>query len=381
MTRRLERNLRHRWLGGVCSGFARFIGLDIFPVRMAFRILFMAFTPMLWWVYLALWLFMPAQRLYDDNEVAIKRVPKSVYRRSVRVEVRQLDFGDVLEMARGKVSERVFEKISHIDSNVRALLPSLTWWRTLTQPELATIKRSALEYFPQTLQQYLNLPRGYAETYSLANGLTPEEKLLSELRVLENALNKALESVYAKHKVSVPEDLKRLNERFSEARNPSDEVKETLDNLVRRSQGRVPDDVLEKITSIRAAIVSVLPQLQALPGGLTHEAYNLRQTALEYLPDALGKYLNLPASFAEQYRLSNGKTAKETLLEQLSLLEETVKKMVGDVYQDDTDALLIHGRFLKDKFATQRFALPAGGEELRVKLPDLTATETVKVKR
>lgn len=380
MIRRLERNLRHRWLGGVCSGLARFIGLDIFPVRMAFRFLFIAFTPMLWWVYLALWLFMPAQRLYDDSEVAV-RAPKSVYRPTVRVEVRQLDFGDVLEMSRGKVSERVFEKISHIDSNVRALLPSLTWWRTLTQPELATIKRAALEYFPQTLQQYLNLPRGYAETYSLANGLTPEEKLLSELRVLENALNKALESVYAKHKVSVPEDLKRLNERFAEPRNPSDEVKETLDNLVRRSQGRVPDDVLEKITNIRAAIVSVLPQLQAMPGGLTHEAYNLRQTALEYLPDALGKYLNLPASFAEQYRLSNGKTAKETLLEQLTLLEETVKKMVGDVYQDDTDALLIHGRFLKDKFATQRFALPAGGEELRVKLPDLTATEAVKVKR
>lgn len=379
MTRRLERNLRHRWFGGVCSGFARFIGLDVFPVRMAFRFLFIAFAPMLWWVYLVLWVLMPPQRLYDPSEVPVTERPKSVYRPQVRFEVQRLEFGDVLELSRGKVSERVFDKIKSIDSSVRALLPSLTWWRTLTQPELSTIKRAALEYFPQAVRQYLNLPRSYAETHRLASGLTPEEKLLAELRVLESALHKALESVYADTKVRVPEDLKRLAQLGDQAQ--ADDVKETLDSLVQRIRDQVPDDVLEKVISIRAAIVSVLPQLQTMPGKLTHEAYNLRQTALEYLPDALDKYLALPPGFAERQVLSNGKTAKETLLEQLSLLDETVKKMVGDVYQDDVDALLIHGRFLKDKFATQRFALPAGSEALRVKFPDLAAPETVNAKR
>jgi phage shock protein PspC (stress-responsive transcriptional regulator) len=370
--RRLQRNLRHRWLGGVCSGFARFLGLDIFPVRLLIRFLFVSFVPMFWWVYLILWAVLPAQKLYEAEEMQEQPRPKPVYKPQVRVEVTRLDVDNVVEMVRGKVSERVFERVKSIDTAIRALMPSLTFWRTLTQPELRTVKTAAVEYFPQALQHYLSLPRDYAENHTMASGMTPEEKLLGELETLETTLNNVLESSYNHEKINVPSELKRLNERMGvrEAQNPDRDISRSLDMLVNRIQGKVPEEILAKVTSIRDAIASVLPQISEMGGGMTKEVYNLRQTALEYLPDALDKYLSLPSGFAEHHILSNGKTAKQTLLEQLDLLDQTVKDMVGDVYQEDADALLVHGRFLQEKFAGQKFSLPAGAPE-GLKFPDL----------
>lgn len=389
MRRRLRRNLRHRWLGGVCSGFARLIGLDVFPIRMLIRFLFIAFVPMFWWVYLLLWIVIPGQRVYeveaDDVVVTTaKRTSKPIYRSQTRIEVQRLEFGDVVEMAEGKVSERVFKKVRSIDASVRALLPYFSWWRLLTQPELRTVKRAAVEYFPKMVQHYLNLPREYAENHKLASGVSAEEKLLADLGFIESTLNKVLEGVYSHEKVRLPDDLRRLNERINVQEPRSDDIGRTLDALVERIEGKVSGDILERVLSIRATIVSVLPQLSDMSGGVTQEGYNVRQTAQEYLPDALEKYLSLPEGFAETQRLSNGKTAKETLLEQLELLDETMKKIVGDVYQEDAQALLVHGRFLEEKFAGQAFNLPMDDLNLdkRFKVPDFSAQrEEEKVRR
>ncbi|UCH26001.1 MAG: PspC domain-containing protein [Trueperaceae bacterium] len=380
MWRKLQRDMRHRWIGGVCSGIASFLGFNVFPVRMFIRFLFIAFFPTLWWIYLLLWIFLPPQKLYEIEELPVQERKATVYRPRVKVEVKRLDIDDVIVMSQGRVSERVLAKVTAIDAAVRALMPHLTWRRTLVQPEYATVKRAALEYFPQTLQRYLSLPRDYAEQHRLVTGQTPEEKLLADFGVLENTLNNVLESLYSNDKINVPADLKRLNEHFVARETPVDDMNRTLDELVERIRGKVSEDIFKKVTNIRAAIVSVLPQIAELGAGTTQEAYNVKQTALEYLPDALDKYLSLPDGFAETTTLSNGKTAKETLLEQLELLEETMKNIVGDVYEEDAQALLIHGRFLKEKFADQKFALPLEQDEQKIKFPDLSRVETEKVK-
>jgi phage shock protein PspC (stress-responsive transcriptional regulator) len=393
MLRKLRRNMRYRWIGGVCSGLASFIGLDVFPIRMLFRVAFLALLPTTWWVYLLLWIFLPPQRLYEPEKVIVvkevssdKKIYKpnkapakpksSVYRSKVSVEIKRLEFDDIIERTEGNVSERVFQKVKSIDVTVRSLMPQLNWWRTMRQPELATVKRSALEYFPQAVQAYLNLPREYAETHRLKTGQTPEEKLLSDLDVLSNTLHKVMESMYNNDKVQVPEDLRRLSERFQEGSDPIDEIERTLDSLIQRVSGTLPADIVKKVVSIRSSIQSVLPQLAHMGAGMTQEAYNVRQTATEYLPDALEKYMTLPEGFAETHVLSNGKTAKDTLLEQLDILDSTMKDLIGDLYQEDADALLIHGRFLKEKFADQKFTLP---ESPSIKFPDLKTPEQVRV--
>jgi phage shock protein PspC (stress-responsive transcriptional regulator) len=395
MLRQLRRNMRYRWIGGVCSGLASFIGLDVFPIRMLFRIAFLALLPTTWWVYLLLWIFLPPQRLYEPEKiVVVKEVsrdkkaylpssaatkPKSAgYRPKVSVEIKRLEFNDIIERTEGNVSERVFQKVKSIDATVRSLMPQLSWWRTIRQPELATVKRSALEYFPQAVQAYLNLPRDYAENHRLKSGQTPEEKLLNDLDILANTLHKVMESMYHNDKVQVPEDLRRLSERFQEGGDPVDEIERTLDALIQRVNSRLPSDIVQKVVSIRASIQSLLPQLAHMGAGMTQEAYNVRQTATEYLPDALEKYLALPEGFAETHVLSNGKTAKATLLEQLELLDGTMKDLIGDLYQEDADALLIHGRFLKEKFADQKFTLPDSREAAH-RFPDLKTPEQVRV--
>lgn len=408
--------MRHRWVGGVASGIARFIGLDVWPIRMLIRFCFVAFTPMLWWIYLILWIVLPAQKLYDsdapryrvrsrsadpvDEELEnLKRElrrgssatqprqspaarpsqRKSIYKPQMKVEIKRLEFDDVVEMTRGKVSEQIFEKVEVIDRSTRALMPHLNWWRTLTQNDLATVKRAALEFFPQAITHYLSLPRDYAENHRLATGQTPEEKLLADLSILENTLNKVLESVYNNDKLQVPSDLKNLNERFVTPENHNEDINRNLEVLLRRIQGKVPDDIYRLVTSIRTSILAVLPQITEMGGGITQDSFNVRQTALEYLPDALEKYMNLPQGFAERHTLSNGKTAKGTLMEQLEILDKTMKDIIGDVYQDDADALLIHGRFLKEKFADQKFDLPDSHAE-QLRFPDLEVKEESKIK-
>jgi hypothetical protein len=52
----------------------------------------------------------------------------------------------------------------------------------------------------------------------------------------------------------------------------------------------------------------------------------VRQTALEFLPEALQHFLKLPPAFANVHPLKDGKTAKTLLLEQLDLLATTMEQ-------------------------------------------------------
>ena len=57
---KLQRNLRRRRLGGVCAGVADYLGTDVKWVRLTVLVsVFFSFSLTLW-VYLALWLFVPA---------------------------------------------------------------------------------------------------------------------------------------------------------------------------------------------------------------------------------------------------------------------------------------------------------------------------------
>ena len=59
--RRLQRNLRRRRLGGVCAGLADFLGVEVIWIRLAVLVsVFFSFSLTLW-IYLALWLVLPAR--------------------------------------------------------------------------------------------------------------------------------------------------------------------------------------------------------------------------------------------------------------------------------------------------------------------------------
>lgn len=67
MTKRLTRSTQNRVLGGVCGGIGEYMGID--PVFV--RLLFLAFLFVLdisFWVYLILWLVIPAADQMENQE-------------------------------------------------------------------------------------------------------------------------------------------------------------------------------------------------------------------------------------------------------------------------------------------------------------------------
>ena len=128
-----------------------------------------------------------------------------------------------------------------------------------------------------------------------------------------------------------------------------DELKGELEQLVVRAKRNLPVELSERVESIKDSIVSILPTLASYEPG-DYNLYNIRQTALEYLPEAIDNYLNLPPAYANTQPVQGGKTARKLLLEQLVLLDEEMKDIVEDISQNDTQKLIVHGRFLADKF-------------------------------
>jgi hypothetical protein len=83
----------------------------------------------------------------------------------------------------------------------------------------------------------------------------------------------------------------------------------------------------------------------------------VERTALDYLPTALERYLNLPRGYANRVPVANGRTARQVLLDQLALLEAKLGEVLDAVAKGDTDHLLAHGRFLEDRFGRSEVEL------------------------
>ncbi len=128
-----------------------------------------------------------------------------------------------------------------------------------------------------------------------------------------------------------------------------EEVRAELENLVRTIQSKVPAEILAKVVSIKESIASILPNIVDVSSS-DYNIYVIRQTALEYLPEALQNYLNLPTAYANLHPVKNGKTARQLLSDQLDLLDNQMKEIVVDFHKNDTQKLLVHGRFLEEKF-------------------------------
>lgn len=128
-----------------------------------------------------------------------------------------------------------------------------------------------------------------------------------------------------------------------------DDIRAELEDLARKIRGKVPQEILEKVISIKTSILDVLPQIINL-GSSDHNIYLIQQTALDYLPTALENYLNLPKAYANLHPLRGGKTARQFLLEQLTLLDQEMKAVTREIYENDTQKLVAHGRFLQDRF-------------------------------
>ena len=76
--KRLERDTQNKVIGGVCSGLANYFNIDASLLRVLFACMFF-FASMGFWLYLILWVMMPAapvQRIVDENGQTVMETPQ-----------------------------------------------------------------------------------------------------------------------------------------------------------------------------------------------------------------------------------------------------------------------------------------------------------------
>jgi len=123
-----------------------------------------------------------------------------------------------------------------------------------------------------------------------------------------------------------------------------------LEALIKKISKRVSQPELDKVIDIKDNILMLLPRLDEMNAG-NYDLHVVKQTVINYLPQMLTTYLELPPAFARMHKMRNGKTAQEVLIEQLSILDEQIKQILVSVNSKDAEALIAQGEFLKSKFA------------------------------
>jgi hypothetical protein len=127
------------------------------------------------------------------------------------------------------------------------------------------------------------------------------------------------------------------------------ELQSQLEALIKKISKQVAEPELEKVIHIKDNILMLLPRLEEMNAG-DYDLHVVKQTVTDYLPQMLSTYLELPPIFARVHKMRNGKTAQEVLIEQLTILDKQINKIVISANSEDAEALIAQGEFLKSKF-------------------------------
>jgi phage shock protein PspC (stress-responsive transcriptional regulator) len=331
--RPLRRNLRRRRLGGVCAGIADYLGVDVALVRFLFVVSIFFSASLTFWVYLALWFLLPA-----GSETPIPDVSWKLARELRRIDRRVSKLHRKHDPALADLAQEAFEAI-------KFLAPR---FEQQDAPRLnEKLVETALIRFPRVLDKLLALPAG---SFTAQRGASVANALAAQLAELKTQLQQAANEVIAEEFQAVfqsrPEDSAELAA-----------WRERLRPLQERLKERSGPNTLSALRNIEEKLVFLLERIGEGSELFDLRPFEVRKIAFEYLPDTLNQYLQLPPSMAKSQRLNSGKTAEETLNEQLSLLDAALHDLAKSLFEKDAGGLLVHGRFLKEKFAEQPFRL------------------------
>ncbi len=139
------------------------------------------------------------------------------------------------------------------------------------------------------------------------------------------------------------------------------QIRSGLERLLSSIRFRVSDDVYQRVGAIAYEIVQTLPTNGRDLDATDPNVNIIRQTALNYLPQALDAYLAIPRIYAERRQVSGDKTPHDILMEQLNLMADKMRETADDIARNDTERLLVNARFLQERFANNSLepAVPA----------------------
>lgn len=134
----------------------------------------------------------------------------------------------------------------------------------------------------------------------------------------------------------------------------SELLAQQVHKLVESVARGLPKDCLDRLRSIQGTLSELLPRLQEMRDrGIVSakDSFTVVETVRRYLPDTLGAYLRLPKFYAQMQALQDGRTASQTLLDQLTVLDTSLKDVAKSAFAGDAETLVANGRFLQNKFS------------------------------
>jgi len=153
-------------------------------------------------------------------------------------------------------------------------------------------------------------------------------------------------------------DLARTAER---AELSTEMLAQQVSKLVDSVAKGLPVEALEVLHSIQGTLSELLPRLQELQdrGVISaKDSFTVLETVRRYLPDTLAAYLRLPKFYARMQALADGRTASQTLLDQLRVLDTSLKDVARNAFTGDAEALVTNGQFLRSKFSEKMAFVP-----------------------
>jgi hypothetical protein len=96
--------------------------------------------------------------------------------------------------ARQRLPEELAAKVAAIQPTIVDLLPRMTA-SSIDPRDLFAVERTVSTYLPQTLDNYLTLPRAYANTHEVAPGKTPRQLLGEQLDLIEQKMQEISDAV------------------------------------------------------------------------------------------------------------------------------------------------------------------------------------------
>ena len=105
------------------------------------------------------------------------------------------ELDDLTAKIKGKVPKEVFDLVQSIKASIIEVLPQFV---DLSGGDynIFTIKQTALDYLPASLQNYLNLPPAYANLHPVKDGKTSKQLLLEQLNLLDQEMKEIVQAVY-----------------------------------------------------------------------------------------------------------------------------------------------------------------------------------------
>jgi phage shock protein PspC (stress-responsive transcriptional regulator) len=338
--RQVRRNRQRGRLAGVCAGLADFLGVDVTLVRLAFVLsVFFSFSAT-FWIYLALWTLLPVK-----TSVPMPHVSWRLGRELRRIE-------RLVRTSHRRLPPAIADQIQEAFDSIKILAP---YFESAAYEAVTTISigEMALQRFPALLKQMLSLPDGYisfrdTESMHSVAGIHAES-LLGDLRSLNTELQQAAHEL-------INREVHKHSASHKPVSSTTEVWQQRLVPLRERLSERASPKTLSILQGIEEKLVFLLDRIEE-NGVLDMMPFEVRKIAFDYLPDAIEQYLHLPSAMARSQVLSSGKTAEESLYEQLSLLDQTLQDTAKCLFENDAHGLLVHGRFLREKFGEQPFRL------------------------